>query len=254
MVPRNRLTVEDFVDAVARELGRILMSRCRSDGERIHLARHITMCAVSVRLKNGQYRYVWNVKPLELGKWANRKLAGMETPSAASKDEPQKNEKSRESFQKWGIKAYRSIVPVEGASEIINVNSRDPMCEKHSNNPRWRNFVVAIHKNGFIRETLLERQDGICPYCGQPLGATLTLHHLDYDHECYTDALVGNNIPSRKTNRIYHRLAPPCQSCKQSEECLKRIRLVHGGCNAAIAVQRYLNLGGTIPDEEEPTD
>lgn len=130
---------------------------------------------------------------------------------------------------------------------IININQSIDMKEKHNNNEKWHLFARRITKNEFMKKYLRIKYDNICPWCGYPLNDNFVIHHIDYDHECFTGDIITIPHPTPKRPNKVNKV-PNCESCKNNnkdkfKECIKKIVPIHKYCNYEIEkINKGINL------------
>lgn len=115
----------------------------------------------------------------------------------------------------------------------VPVNVRAVMGRRHEYSIAWRAFAERICDNEHVKAVLLDRQRGKCAICGQELGKSIVVHHVDYDHECGLVHLNGSWA------RPGTRVQPDCGRCHAEhselfDECIPRLRAVHSSCNYLI--------------------
>lgn len=120
---------------------------------------------------------------------------------------------------------------------IVNIRSREDVGTEHEFNEKWKNFARRIGANQFVRETLYEKYDGICQFCGLPLNPNWVVHHADYDNECICEELIWQKHKTKNGNDKWRRV-PPCHDCERVEHCLKNLYPVHARCNQRIPLHR----------------
>ena len=135
------------------------------------------------------------------------------------------------------IRADRIIVrrrPTADFEDLpVPVNGYGVMRGRHEGRAEWRAFADRICQNEHVRQELLRRQGGTCAICGLGIEGQAVVHHVDYDHEC------GLAHLDERWTRPGTRVQPDCERChgeqpKLFEECLSRLRAVHGDCNYLI--------------------
>lgn len=108
-------------------------------------------------------------------------------------------------------------------------------------------FLAFQHcsHNHFLRETLYQRQHGLCPYCGKPVIGTkinTRVHHNTYAHHCqYPGPEIKVHCP--QSNGSISAKSPNCELCyyqhpKFAEACLERLSLLHDTCHQTLHEQR----------------
>ena len=113
------------------------------------------------------------------------------------------------------------------------INGRSVMATRHEDSVEWRAFADRICQNEHVRLELCGRQGGKCAVCGMELGKRMVVHHVDYDHEC------DFSRQEVEWTRPGIRVHPDCERCHTErpslfEDCLSRLRAVHGDCNYLI--------------------
>lgn len=128
-------------------------------------------------------------------------------------------------------------------ADLININSRIEMKEKHAGREQWKNFSSRCTRNPFLKEYLLDEYNHRCSYCGRPIRTErFCLHHLDYDHECLDVETIRIPHPTpKRPDKTY--AVPDCEMCmltcrRDFEECISRLRPVHISCNVKIEESR----------------
>ncbi len=118
---------------------------------------------------------------------------------------------------------------------IINKNTKESLKSKHqSDKEGWEVYTKRIQRHPFVKKILKEKYNGICQFCGKPIGSHLVIHHADYDNSClHPDACIRICSPTEKRpNRTI--LVPNCEGCSNIEVCIKNLYPVHSVCNMII--------------------
>lgn len=125
---------------------------------------------------------------------------------------------------------------------IINTDSYAKMRAKYQKSQEWRNYARRCIKNKFVQSYLLARDKNTCRYCGRRIFKQFNIHHMTYDHCCKSgDTIIQISPTPKRPQRHLH--VPDCEQClKQTpelfEECMEKLCVVHGGCNAKISLEK----------------
>ncbi len=131
------------------------------------------------------------------------------------------------------IVVRKRLAKGELAQLPVTINSKRVMSTQHQGCLAWKTFSERICNNNFVKDLLTERQNYICPVCGDPLGKNIVVHHIDYDHECeFCNSGWEWRIPRTKVQ-------PDCQRCHFEHpdwcaNCMTRLRAVHSDCNFLV--------------------
>jgi len=98
---------------------------------------------------------------------------------------------------------------------------------------KWRNFKI-ITKSDFIKNRLLDNQAKLCPLCSRTLvDKNTVVHHIDYRQLCnFQDVYRQNKPTEKKSFRTIN--VPKCDTCFSSENCLKKVILIHLRCHLIL--------------------
>ncbi|MBR3316491.1 MAG: hypothetical protein IKG21_01535 [Atopobiaceae bacterium] len=106
-----------------------------------------------------------------------------------------------------------------------SINTFATMGAKYHRSKEWLLFSRRICASEYVKGALIDRQQGVCAICGNPLGGHAVVHHVDYDHTCSNSGAEGT--------------VPNCEQCCKThphrfEDCVSRLRAVHPSCNYLI--------------------
>lgn len=108
---------------------------------------------------------------------------------------------------------------------------------------RLEAFVFQCIGDFFLRSFLWVRDDGVCQHCKVPIVdvkdlTSWQIHHIDYHHVCqgtFKQIAKFAFVPDCET---CHKLTP-----QYFESCIKRLALVHTGCNGQLNAHTGIQPG-----------
>lgn len=121
------------------------------------------------------------------------------------------------------------LIPNNTKSQVrSNIAKNSP---EHLENLEF--FIEKICRNRDVKNILIDKQNNICPWCGEDLlkkntsNSVIVIHHMDYNRIC-----LGPKSKTYFKKKIVD--IPNCLCCKDIEECLNSLAVVHSKCNAQI--------------------
>lgn len=118
------------------------------------------------------------------------------------------------------------------------------MKKRFNSSPGWKAFADIFMNGIFWKPDLYEKQNGICPVCGEAFTKAdmlcgSSIHHLDYTIECSQKDSILVPYISSSPEKVLFKMVKNCAVCKYKSpnsylKCKNSLALFHRECHCIV--------------------